>query len=138
MYDTIIKIICEGEKIRFSDLLGENRKSEIVFTRQLIMYFARQMRIGSLTFIGEKFGKDHATVLHSIKTIENYIEVDKEKGNLIKCYSDKINRVQRLYDLREEMNKLIVPLKQEVTLLEQRLINVNLVLADMLKQIEPL
>jgi chromosomal replication initiator protein len=45
-----------------------------VFPRQVAMYLCRKLTNASLLEIGEKFGgKDHSTVLHSIKKVEEKI-----------------------------------------------------------------
>lgn len=57
----------------------ETRKREVVMARQFAQYKARKFTIEPLEFIGFYFGrKDHATVLHSKKTIEGLLQVDKE------------------------------------------------------------
>jgi len=59
--------------------------------RQVAMYLSRKMTDSSLVSIGEKLGgKDHATVLHSIKKIDGELNVKKE----LKSSVEKI--VQRL------------------------------------------
>lgn len=60
------------------------RKSYLVIPRQMSMYYIRKYVNLSFREIGELFlnndgkGKNHATVLHACKTIENLIEVDSE------------------------------------------------------------
>jgi hypothetical protein len=57
----------------------KTRKREIVFARQVAMYLIKKHTKLSLKKIGEYFGgKDHATVLHSVKTIDNLMEVDRQ------------------------------------------------------------
>lgn len=77
---TIIQsIICSYFKIPIYDIQSPSRKRDIVQTRQLIMYFAKKYTKFSLSFIGKKIGnRDHATVLHSCKTIKNLKETDKK------------------------------------------------------------
>lgn len=54
------------------------RKREIVQTRQVAMYFSKNFTNNSLATIGSQIGdKDHATVLHAIKTVNNLCETDK-------------------------------------------------------------
>lgn len=56
----------------------KTRKREVVLARQLAHYKCRKFTRKSLAGIAWHFGhKDHATTLHSIKTINNYLEVDK-------------------------------------------------------------
>jgi chromosomal replication initiator protein len=59
----------------------KDRHRELVFARQWHMYvrfFAFKM---SLSKAGKVYGKDHATVLHAIKTINNLNDTDKEYRN---------------------------------------------------------
>lgn len=62
------------------DIKKKTRKREIVTPRQCYHYFARKyfphIEV-SLTLIGQTTSVDHATVIHSVKSIENLIETDK-------------------------------------------------------------
>ena len=61
-----------------------SRKREIVQARQLSMYFAKKITKSSLAVIGMQCGnKDHATVLHACKTIENLRQTDRYIRNLV-------------------------------------------------------
>ena len=54
------------------------RKREIVFARQMCHYFMSKQKKYTLKKIGRLCGnRDHATILHSIRTINNLIEFDK-------------------------------------------------------------
>ncbi len=58
-----------------SALEDSTRKHEIVLARQMAMYLSKQLTTNSLKSIGTSFGKrDHTTVMHACKTIENYLE----------------------------------------------------------------
>lgn len=77
--DFIQKIVCDYFGIEVDALQSKTRKREIVQARQIAMYFSKCMTNSSLSTIGAKIGnKDHATVLHACKTINNLIETDKE------------------------------------------------------------
>ena len=59
-------------------ILKNTRKQNIVFARQIVMYLARELTDCSLDLIGQKIGKrDHSTVVHAIKVVENKIKQDK-------------------------------------------------------------
>ena len=55
---------------------GTSRNKEAVMPRQLAMYISRDLTGRSLPDIGKEFGKDHSTVMHSIKKIEGLIKSD--------------------------------------------------------------
>jgi esterase/lipase len=138
MFESIIKIVCEGEKISFESLLGANRKEEIVYARQLIMYFAKTHKVGSLSFIGKKFGKDHASVVHSVKSIRNYIDTDKAKREDIKQYEVKIDKSKNIITAKAGLEKMVEPLKREISEIEQRLLVIQIAFDKTLKEIEKL
>jgi len=57
----------------------KTRKREIVQARQIAMYFSKLLTGLSLAKIGKSIGnKDHATVLHACKTVNNLIDTDKK------------------------------------------------------------
>lgn len=77
-HDQIIKIVCEYYGIDKETILKKTRKREIVQARQIAMYFTKEFTRLSLANIGLYIGeKDHATVLHACKTVNNLIETSK-------------------------------------------------------------
>jgi chromosomal replication initiator protein len=63
---------------------GKTRKREIVQARQVSMYFSKNLTKASLASIGSFIGgKDHATVLHACKTVNNLIDTDRHFRNQI-------------------------------------------------------
>ncbi len=76
--DYIQKVICDYFDMPVDVLKSRTRKREIVQARQLTMYFAKQLTKSSLSTIGAQCGnKDHATVLHAVRTVKNLTETDK-------------------------------------------------------------
>ena len=49
------------------------RTAALALARQVAMYIARETTNLSYKAIGESFGKDHTTVLHNVKCIENFL-----------------------------------------------------------------
>ena len=84
--DYIQKIVCDYFDIPIETMKSKTRKREIVQCRQLAMYFSKQMTKNSLAMIGKHCGnKDHATVLHACKTVNNLADTDKRfKGYISK------------------------------------------------------
>lgn len=75
----IQKIVSNFFNIPMETMHSKTRKREIVQARQIAMYFSKSMTKSSLTTIGFQIGgKDHATVLHACKTINNLIDTDKK------------------------------------------------------------
>ncbi len=76
--DYIQKVVCDYFNIPIDLVLSKTRKREIVQARQVAMFFSKSLTKSSLATIGSRIGgKDHATVLHACKTVNNLIETDK-------------------------------------------------------------
>ncbi|MBE9467627.1 MAG: chromosomal replication initiator protein DnaA [Bacteroidetes bacterium] len=76
--DFIEKTVCDYFNMPINLMNSKTRKREIVQARQIAMYFAKSLTKQSLATIGAKIGgKDHATVLHACKTVNNLIDTDK-------------------------------------------------------------
>ena len=76
--DYIQKVVCDYFDLPIELLKSKTRKREIVQARQISMYFAKKMTKSSLANIGLHCGgKDHATVLHACRTVNNLSETDK-------------------------------------------------------------
>ena len=72
--DVIQKVVSNFFNIKISDFKVKRKNKGYVFPRQVAMYLCRKLTNASLLEIGEKFGgKDHSTVLHSIKKVEEKI-----------------------------------------------------------------
>lgn len=69
--------VADYYKIRHSELVGRRRMSQIVFPRQVAMYISRTLTGDPLKSIGDAFGgRDHGTVIHACKQVENMMEQD--------------------------------------------------------------
>jgi chromosomal replication initiator protein len=74
----IQKVVSEYFNIPLEMMHSKTRKREIVQARQISMYFSKNLTKSSLAHIGSQIGgKDHATVLHACKTVNNLIDTDK-------------------------------------------------------------
>lgn len=91
--DFIQKVVCDYFDISIDLLNSKTRKREIVQARQLSMFFAKKLTKASLASIGLHCGnKDHATVLHACRTVNNLIETDKQ----FKTYVDELEKKIKL------------------------------------------
>ena len=79
---SIILIIEKYTGVKFNTFKIVSRKRTIVFPRQLCMYFLSLKLKLSLDSIGEIFNKNHSSVFHARKTIQNLIDTDKKIRNM--------------------------------------------------------
>jgi len=68
--------VCGHYQIGLTDLKSTRRDRNIARPRQLAMYLAKMLTPRSLPSIGGEFGRDHTTVIHAVKTIENLLSRD--------------------------------------------------------------
>jgi chromosomal replication initiator protein len=77
--DNIQKTIADYYNIRVSDLHSQKRNRSITRPRQLAMAMAKELTNHSLPEIGRSFGgRDHTTVLHACRKIEELIESSED------------------------------------------------------------
>jgi len=89
--DYIQKVVCDYFNIPIETMKSKTRKREIVQCRQLAMFFSKQMTKNSLAMIGKYCGnKDHATVLHACKTVNNLADTDKRFKGYISDIEKKL------------------------------------------------
>jgi chromosomal replication initiator protein len=90
--DEIQRKVAEYYKVRMADLLSARRSREVARPRQIAMYLAKRYTPRSLPEIGRKFGgRDHTTVIHAVKRIEELRTTDSELDG-------DLNSLSRLLD----------------------------------------
>ena len=77
--DKIIKKIAEHFGIRSSDILGRAQTKDFTLPRQIAMHLCRTKLNMPFIKIGEFFGRDHSTVMTSVKQIQKAIDT-KDKN----------------------------------------------------------
>ncbi|UPA28453.1 MAG: chromosomal replication initiator protein DnaA [Verrucomicrobiota bacterium] len=76
--DVIQQKVAEFYNLKTADLLGKRRPANIAMPRQVAMYLSRALTPQSLVEIGLAFGgRDHGTVIHACKSIENMMDQDE-------------------------------------------------------------
>ena len=82
--ELIMQTTCDYYNMSLSDLIGPTRKREITIPRQIAMFLTREMTGMSLPQIGTVFGgRDHTTVMHSIKTVEVGIQSNPNMEEIV-------------------------------------------------------
>ena len=90
--DYIQKVVSEYFQMDVATLQSKTRKRHIVQARQLAMYFAKKFTKASLASIGSQIGKrDHATVLHACKTVDNLSFTDKQFRKYVEDLNQKLS-----------------------------------------------
>jgi chromosomal replication initiator protein len=75
--EEIQRIVARQYNVSRADLLSSRRTANVVRPRQVAMYLAKTLTLRSLPEIGRRFGgRDHTTVLHAVRKIENLVNSD--------------------------------------------------------------
>ncbi|MCL2672946.1 MAG: chromosomal replication initiator protein DnaA [Alphaproteobacteria bacterium] len=76
--DEIQKRVAEHYKITQADILSKRRDRDIARPRQVAMYLSKRLTTRSLPEIGQKFKKDHSTVIHAVRMVETLVAKDQK------------------------------------------------------------
>ena len=72
----IVKRVAAAFGVKEAELLGPSRFRAVLRARQVAMYLVRELAGLSLPRIGAAFGRDHTTVLHACRKVEDETAVD--------------------------------------------------------------
>ena len=82
--DDIQKLVASHYNISRADILSSRRTANVVRPRQIAMYLSKVLTLRSLPEIGRRFGgRDHTTVLHAVRKIEELAAKDKGLAEVI-------------------------------------------------------
>ena len=77
--DDIQRRVADYYHLKLADLLSARRAREVARPRQVAMYLAKRLTPRSLPEIGRRFGnRDHTTVMHAVKRIDELRAADRE------------------------------------------------------------
>ena len=91
--DDIQKAVAEYYSMKQADLLSDRRNRAIARPRQVAMWLCKQLTTRSLPDIGRRFGgRDHTTVLHAVRKIEELKGVDAPIAADVEALMRKLQR----------------------------------------------
>lgn len=93
--ENIIKTTSEYFNLQENLLLSKTRKKEIVIARQISMYLSKIYTNHTVKSIGLHFGgRDHTTVLYSVKMVEDQLEYDSRLAKDVKNIREKLDKME--------------------------------------------
>lgn len=82
---TIVEAVCSFYKIDLQDIKGKSRVAAVAQARQIAAFFLKKYTPLSLSAIGNELGgKNHSTIVHSVKEIENRAKIEERIADEIK------------------------------------------------------
>ena len=93
--EKIQKQVTHFFNLRASDMVSRRRTASIAFPRQVAMYLSRVLTSHPLKEIGEAFGgRDHGTVIHACKTVENIMDMDESTRRSVEYLKTQLAKSQ--------------------------------------------
>jgi chromosomal replication initiator protein len=90
--DDIQKLVASHYNVSRADILSSRRTANVVLPRQIAMYLSKVLTPRSLPEIGRRFGgRDHTTVLHAVRKIEELVSKDHNLAEVIELLKRILN-----------------------------------------------
>ncbi len=86
--EEIQRKVAERYNIRVSEMTSKRRERTVARPRQIAMYLAKTLTTKSLPDIGRAFDRDHTTVIHAVKTVEDL----RQKDSAFREETDELRR----------------------------------------------
>ena len=90
-FELMVETVADFYHIDAEDIYGKSRKREISDARQVLMYFAKTIGNMSSTTVGLRLSRNHATVLHACKQVEQRMSVEKKFRDEIEQLRQKLS-----------------------------------------------
>ena len=88
----VVDIVADHFNLTAQEIYSKNRSNKIAYPRQIAMYMCRKHLGMSLADIGKSIGgKDHTTVMHALKKIEEDLKTDSSLQNVLDVLVKKLN-----------------------------------------------
>ncbi|MEH2501218.1 chromosomal replication initiation ATPase DnaA [Bradyrhizobium sp. AZCC 1578] len=76
--DAIKKVVCEHFGVAHEDMISARRNREVQRPRAVAMYLAREFTSHGFPPLGRFFDRDHTSVLHSVRVMEEKIRANTD------------------------------------------------------------
>ena len=87
----ITTTVAQACNVNIKPIIGQSRKMELVTARHMAMFLCRELTSSSLISIGKYFGgRDHSTVIHACKTMEEKLQQDVALANQLNAIKEQL------------------------------------------------
>ncbi|QEL14525.1 DnaA/Hda family protein [Limnoglobus roseus] len=87
----IVAAVAASFGVSPKELLGTSRLKTVMLARQTAIYLARTASKLSLPAVGREFGRDHSTVLHAVRKVEELLTKDADYAGTVKGLRTEIS-----------------------------------------------
>jgi chromosomal replication initiator protein len=88
--EAIKQMVCRQYQVSTTDVISRSRKKCFVRPRQVAIYLARRYTDAPLETIGRSFSRYHATVMHSIRSVEQGMKGDAALRRQVEMISERL------------------------------------------------
>ncbi|MFP3980474.1 MAG: chromosomal replication initiator protein DnaA [Desulfobacterales bacterium] len=88
--DSITKLVAKEFGVPVKDMVSKSRKKSVVRSRQVAIFLSRRHTGAPLQAIGRKFNRMHATVIHSINSVEKELKLKGEVYRQVQILEKKL------------------------------------------------
>lgn len=118
------------EDITGMDITRTDRKRDVVIARNIFFSLAKQLTGKTMTSIGQVAGRNHATVLHGIRTLNDWVETNVEVRDIYTRVKDQLvsekneagfnDTVSYYWEENKRLNNVILNLVKSNQLLREK------------------
>lgn len=99
----IAKTIGDSFRVTLDEMKSRNRKRPVTTARQISMYFMYHSGRYTLKMVGDFFGRDHTTVIHSLNTVKDLMETEPDFFDMV----EKMRKVSYVHYVPPTSKKAI-------------------------------
>lgn len=81
--ESVIKLICEHFSFSLEQILKQDRRREIVFARNCLIYFLFKYTKMSKVAISLLLKRNHTSIIHSLKALQDLIDTEEKVSDTI-------------------------------------------------------
>ena len=89
--ERIQRLVADHYDIRLADMTSKRRPKNIAVPRQIAMYLCRRLTSLSSPAIGERFNRNHATILHAVTAVEKRMVEDASLSRDVSMLERRLN-----------------------------------------------
>ena len=94
--NSIVSAVVKVTGVEFNKVQSSSRRRNFVNARHLFCYFARKRTKLSFQEIGGIINRDHATIIHSVRNVEDLLSYDREFKEIVPAIQLEIEKYERL------------------------------------------
>ena len=93
----VTRAVCSAFAVPVDDVMSGTKKYPVALTRQTCYYSLRKHARWSYSYIGEYYERDHSSVIHGVKTVQDMIDTHDPSLRIIQTALSSSRAVYRAW-----------------------------------------